>query len=183
MKIRTKTKVTPEIILGKTFTEIIGLQQDSYEVIFKVSGREYFKMHHYQDCCESVSVEDVVGNIDSLLNTPILGYEEKSFNDENALESATFTFYTIRTIKGYVDIRWYGESNGYYSEEVDFEYNIEEDIEEDDLVKCYDVMRLLSNDEFNSLQEWYSMDSRYTYYFKKADVVRVIGSRGRGMES
>ena len=178
MKIRTKTDVTPEIILGKTFTEIIGLQQDSYEVVFKVNDREYFKMHHYQDCCESVLVEDVVGNIDNLLNTPILGYEVKSFDDDNASESATFTFYTLRTIKGYVDIRWYGESNGYYSEEVDFEQYIEEDIEEGDLVNCYDVMRLLSNEEFKSLQKWYDIDGRYNSYFKKADVTRVIVSRG-----
>ena len=86
-------------------------------------------MYHSQDCCESVSIEDVIGDPNDLIGTTVIKADETiSDADPDGLnkaseyrESFTWTFYHIATIKGYVTIRWYGESNGYYSERVDFE--------------------------------------------------------------
>lgn len=106
-------------LLGKTIIDISNIYDD--ELIFKTDDGKSYKMYHIQDCCESVVIEDIVGNLADLINSPVLMAEEVSQGDDKADERATWTFYKFATIKGYVTIRWYGQSNGYYSESVDFE--------------------------------------------------------------
>lgn len=76
--------------------------------------------YHSQDCCENVEIEDINGDLNDLINTPLVKVQKESNEDPSAEESGTWTFYHFRTIKGTVTIRWYGTSNGYYSEEVNF---------------------------------------------------------------
>lgn len=76
-------------------------------------------LHHWSDCCESVWIESIVGDLQDLVGNPLLMVEESVGDYDQADGSGTWTFYKFATIKGYVDIRFIGESNGYYSENVD----------------------------------------------------------------
>ena len=105
-------------IIGSTVLSVSGLSIDSEEIIIETDNGTY-KMYHQQDCCETVSVDDVVGELK--LGSKILDFIEKTNDGENYHGTFTWTFYTIVTDKGYCDIKWYGSSNGYYSESVYFE--------------------------------------------------------------
>lgn len=107
------------ILVGKTLTEVRRV--DNEEIHFVVSDSETYKMYHSQDCCECVEIEDIEGDLQGLVGTPILLAEGVSQEDPKASESGTWTFYKLATINGHIDIRWYGSSNGYYSEGVSFD--------------------------------------------------------------
>jgi hypothetical protein len=90
------------------------------EVRLLLDDGRVFTMLHHQDCCESVYLEDICGDLDDLINAQVVDAREETQNDENAGGFGTWTFYILGTTKGTVTLRWYGSSNGYYSESVDF---------------------------------------------------------------
>jgi len=122
---------------GKTLTEVIN--NNDNEILFTTTEGKKYRMHHSQDCCESVSIDDINGDLNDLVGTPIVLAEERNSDDVskeqqlrnliegdplppcNSEEDELWTFYEFQTIKGSVNIRWYGTSNGYYSISVSFE--------------------------------------------------------------
>ena len=108
-----------EDMVGRVFTRVSGGVGDG-ELVFE-NDTERFVFFHAQDCCETVDINDIVGDLEDLCGEPLLIAEEVSGAtepDEEHYESYTYTFYKFATRKGYVDVRWLGESNGYYSEGV-----------------------------------------------------------------
>lgn len=132
MKLTWYGRIEPEIsdLIGMSFESVTA---NNYELIFKGKCGT-FTFYHSQDCCEHVRIEDIVGDLNDLVNTDILLAEEVTgqtpeewTENEDTSESYTWTFYKFATKKGYVDVRWLGESNGYYSESVDLKWEPHED--------------------------------------------------------
>jgi len=137
-----RAEMDVSVLKDKILIEI-KIDFNNSAILFVTEDHEQYRMYHEQDCCESVTIEDIVGDLNDLLGTPILLAEsvtnsmydvthepdiyQRTFNilsdpgpKNDYEESYTWTFYKFSTIKGSVTIRWYGSSNGYYSESVTF---------------------------------------------------------------
>ena len=111
-------------LVGKTLRSI-EYNEDTDELEFHTTDEERYLLFHDKDCCEYVYLEDIIGDLADLIGPPIIiAREDTNAEDPGKLpdsdDSYTWTFYNIATIKGHVTLRWYGSSNGYYSESVDF---------------------------------------------------------------
>lgn len=110
-----------EEIKFKIISEIVVTKDSGDDsIVINFEDGSYIRMFHEQECCEAVWIEDIESNkdISDYKNAVVIDmYVTKrvNLNDE---ESSTFTFYNLNTSKGSINIRWNGESNGYYSEEV-----------------------------------------------------------------
>ena len=125
-------------LVGRTIASVNHIEAMDDELTFICEDGWRFRLYHDQDCCENVTLEDVIGDFSDITGSPITVAEEVSSDtDENPyivsqpiLElvppekddddgSQTWTFYKFETARGGITLRWYGTSNGYYSERVD----------------------------------------------------------------
>ena len=113
------------VLKGCVLTDIQTNKCD--EIVFITQNGKKYRMYHPQDCCECVQIEDVCGDLNDILGSEILIAECVTNEGQENCSSITWTFYKIMTINAVVTIRWKGESNGYYSESVDFVDITEED--------------------------------------------------------
>jgi hypothetical protein len=113
-----------EELKGKVLVDIRldCVKNGNEALLFVCDDGTKYAMFHFQDCCESVSLEDfdLQQTRETLLNTPILeAIESSNSGNQEGDGTFTWTFYKLATKNGWIDIRWYGASNGYYSESVE----------------------------------------------------------------
>lgn len=109
-----------EDLKGRVISDII-VNEDKDEMRFDMEDGRSYLLYHNQDCCEGVYIEDICGDLKHLIGYRVEMAEETSNGEtETASGCERWTFYKLATINGYVTIRWYGESNGYYGVEVSF---------------------------------------------------------------
>lgn len=109
--------------------KIIEAAADVATMRLKAEDGRLFTFLHHQNCCENVSIDDIIGDLKDLEDVILKAEENTSTEDLDPVPpselmydySFTWTFYHFTTAKGTVTVRWFGTSNGYYSEAVDLE--------------------------------------------------------------
>ena len=111
-------------VIGKTIKRVDGLEEESELVEIHFTDNTKLRFMHWQSCCENVALNDfeLTTSLDKIVGGIINdAREDVSDGDGDDWVSQTWTFYNINTSKGCINMRWLGESNGYYSESVDLE--------------------------------------------------------------
>jgi hypothetical protein len=102
---------------GKIINDI-NYDKEKEVIVFTMDDGSKYKMLHYQDCCESVSIDwEKSASLDKLKGQKVISlttnFEEHANNEYNSTTTTTYSF--IMT-DGRYQIVWEGSSNGYYGE-------------------------------------------------------------------
>lgn len=106
------------VLIGEVLTSITKSKE---QIFIATQSNKMFVMEHQQDCCESVDIHEILGDANDVIGLPIIKAEELESSkhvdavDESA-DSFTWTYYELATEKGRYVVKWFGSSNGYYSE-------------------------------------------------------------------
>lgn len=116
-------------MIGRTFDEVFT--NNNVELVFRgdysrgVWG-SVFTFSHEQDCCESVWIEDIAGDLEDLKGKPLTEAEVVTSECDVGNNHQTWSFFKFGTSKGSVTVRWCGESTGFYSESVSLKRELTE---------------------------------------------------------
>lgn len=105
------------------FEALQGLRIDRVLVdgsIYFVTDKGTFRLWHEQECCEIVTLDDIVGDPQDLKGATVILAEEAQSTESNDGTRLLWTFYRLVTNQGDVTIRWCGDMNTHYSVEVSF---------------------------------------------------------------
>lgn len=112
---------------AKVIEDIIGKRimdcwhsEDEFQLLF--NDGKVLRLWHYQDCCETVELTDIDGDIGDLIGGTCNEAEVVNSGEFEAQhKTMQWTYYKFGTEKGSISLRWYGASNGYYSVDVNHE--------------------------------------------------------------
>jgi len=117
--------------------ELVGYGDDcQVSCVYFFTDKGVFQFYHDQNCCETVDMHHLFGCTDRCVGAKVADIEEfvfgSSYDVDYSDESQTSSIYKIHFVdenaKGYYNkefdlvMHWIGESNGYYSETVDFRF-------------------------------------------------------------
>jgi hypothetical protein len=113
---------------GRTVKNVY-VSDDAFTLEIDDVNYPFVHFYHRQSCCEDVKIEDIVGGkLSELVGQKMYhcelveqDNEDSSFvakEDVNYITSATWSFLKLNTLKDSITVRWWGESNGYYSETI-----------------------------------------------------------------
>lgn len=69
-------------LVGKTLADCRN--ENDEKIVFELAEGGEYTLFHAQDCCESVTVEDIAGDLADLVGTPILQAEEVSYSGDDS---------------------------------------------------------------------------------------------------
>lgn len=110
-----------EMMKSKVINSVQGLEERSEELIINFKSGDSINMYHEQSCCEYVWLVDFESP-KNLIGATIIDLVIDEKQEGSEWGSRTWTFYKLMTTKGELFLRWCGESNGYYSEDVSIMY-------------------------------------------------------------
>jgi len=115
-----KKEVKFKELQGQTLINVTVNESDDI-ITFTTTDNVYY-MLHYQSCCEDVHISEIHGDLNDLIGSVIVLAEEvlsKTPITKFTYSSETWSFYKLVTQNSFATIRWFGVSNGHYSETVE----------------------------------------------------------------